>query len=548
MVGCPKSLRRARDRTDRRFGRRTPAARWSASASTGFILVAGNRLLNDPDSYGHLAVGRWIMSSTAQCRSPIPSPSRSRTGPIGSPRNGSPKSSMRAPSRSAAGAAWSSSPPLRSRSPFRLWPPRPRFLVDGAGAAARRSDLVAVAFHACSRRMPLARPSRAGVAGNGVALRRRARPCRRSRPPPVALALLPLMVLWANLHGGFTLGLLLTVAAGLDAIVSAAADRSAPRPRANGLDRVCGGSLPSSLRCITPYGPESILASPSASSGSARRFRSSANGGRPDFGHLAGVWSSAFSAGSAWRSTSVSACRRSASSILLGLASSRASPPNEMASSSALPGAAPPGAPDRRNNILGARTLQARSRRGPAEPALFACSPAQCGFALAIAATRGGHWRRNGFARNPRVTPGGRRCRPPPGPAKAACSTLAISAAISSMPAGRRSSTGVPSSTVATSSCSPLSARRHADRSPRSCCGCSMSTALTPPFSRRRRRRVAIPRPRCPAGSRIYGDDIARRARQGSKARMSDDRGQPGHLTLVLCPPRPVLGYLTSAI
>src|SRR5580692_12635330 len=31
----------------------------------GLLLVAGNRLLNDPDSYGHLAVGRWIIEHRA---------------------------------------------------------------------------------------------------------------------------------------------------------------------------------------------------------------------------------------------------------------------------------------------------------------------------------------------------------------------------------------------------------------------------------------------------------------------------------------------------
>ena len=27
----------------------------------GLLLLAGNRLLNDPDSYWHLVVGRWIV-------------------------------------------------------------------------------------------------------------------------------------------------------------------------------------------------------------------------------------------------------------------------------------------------------------------------------------------------------------------------------------------------------------------------------------------------------------------------------------------------------
>src|SRR5215831_1781457 len=48
-----------------------------------------------------------------------------------------------------------------------------------------------------------------------------ARASEKNRRP--SLWLLPLMVLWANLHGGFTLGLLLTGGFGLEAIIAAAA-------------------------------------------------------------------------------------------------------------------------------------------------------------------------------------------------------------------------------------------------------------------------------------------------------------------------------------
>jgi hypothetical protein len=70
-----------------------------------------------------------------------------------------------------------------------------------------------------------------------------------------SLWLLPLMVLWANLHGGFTLGLLLTGGFGLEAIIAAAA---AERRRVATQWIVFGiGTLLAA--CITPYGYECLL-------------------------------------------------------------------------------------------------------------------------------------------------------------------------------------------------------------------------------------------------------------------------------------------------
>jgi hypothetical protein len=63
------------------------------------------------------------------------------------------------------------------------------------------------------------------------------------------------MVLWANLHAGFTFGILLVAAFGLDAIASA------PRQRRLGLALAWlrFGLLTLVAACITPYGPESML-------------------------------------------------------------------------------------------------------------------------------------------------------------------------------------------------------------------------------------------------------------------------------------------------
>jgi hypothetical protein len=75
----------------------------------------------------------------------------------------------------------------------------------------------------------------------------------RRAPKPV---LLVAMVLWANLHGGFTLGLVLAGAMALDALV-AAKDRTERRTLFVAWAKF--GVAAALAACVTPYGPESML-------------------------------------------------------------------------------------------------------------------------------------------------------------------------------------------------------------------------------------------------------------------------------------------------
>jgi hypothetical protein len=72
------------------------------------------------------------------------------------------------------------------------------------------------------------------------------------RAPP--LALLPVMTLWANLHGSFTLGLALVAPLAVEAWWNAGAER-----RATALAWLRFGALAMIAACLTPYGPEPIL-------------------------------------------------------------------------------------------------------------------------------------------------------------------------------------------------------------------------------------------------------------------------------------------------
>lgn len=75
----------------------------------------------------------------------------------------------------------------------------------------------------------------------------------RRAPEPL---LLVAMLLWANMHGGFTLGLVLAGALALDALFGA---RDAVERRALFMAWARFGIAAVLVACITPYGPESIV-------------------------------------------------------------------------------------------------------------------------------------------------------------------------------------------------------------------------------------------------------------------------------------------------
>src|ERR1700688_961235 len=77
---------------------------------------------------------------------------------------------------------------------------------------------------------------------------------RKSAP---SFWLLPLMALWANLHGGFVFGLVLMAPVGLDAVVNAE-----PGERKSLILRWAGfASAALAAACCTPYGWNALLAS-----------------------------------------------------------------------------------------------------------------------------------------------------------------------------------------------------------------------------------------------------------------------------------------------
>ena len=209
------------------------------------ILVVGSHLLNDPDTYWHIVLGNWIRA------------------------HGFPTTDVF--SFTFSGTHWIAKEWLSQilfAGAYELagWP---GVVALAAGAVALALGLltaflqknlqltavlmaVAVAYllvtaHALARPHVLALPVMVAWVGGLV------RAADERRAPSYLLLLL--MVLWANLHGGFTLGILLAGAVGLDAIV--AAPRETRKQTAFIWIRF--GVLTGIAGCITPYGPESML-------------------------------------------------------------------------------------------------------------------------------------------------------------------------------------------------------------------------------------------------------------------------------------------------
>jgi hypothetical protein len=217
-----------------------------AAAAYVLVMSVAPKLLNDPDTYSHLALGRWILEHGA-----VPT-----SDPF---------------SANFRGAHWLAFEWL-SEVVFAI-----AYAAGGWMAlAATASAAAATAFGLLARFLSRELRPTAALFGVLVALPLTA-PHLLARPHAMALPilvawiaaliravdkrtspswlLLPLMTLWANLHGSFTFGLVMIGAAGAEALFNA---RPAERMS---VVRHWGsfGLLALAAACINPYGPEMIL-------------------------------------------------------------------------------------------------------------------------------------------------------------------------------------------------------------------------------------------------------------------------------------------------
>jgi len=220
---------------------------WLVAAGVYVLLTAlGPRLLSDPDTYSHIALGRWILEHHA-----VPT-----TDPFSATLRGAHWVAFEwlaqvafAVAHAAGGwtgvvaltaAAVAAALGLLTWLLLREWQPN-------AVLVAVLSALLLTSPHILARPHILALPVM--VAWIGVLIR--AVDTRRSPP----WLLLPLMMLWANLHGSFTFGLAMIAPIACDAVWRS--------PHAERLGVVRQWSLFALLAlgaaCLNPYGPEMIL-------------------------------------------------------------------------------------------------------------------------------------------------------------------------------------------------------------------------------------------------------------------------------------------------
>jgi hypothetical protein len=210
------------------------------------ILSVGAKLLNDPDSYWHIVVGRWIIDNgTFPHADPFSFTMR------GAPWIAKEWLSQILYTFAFDIAGWPAVAVLAATAAAIALGLLARFLLDelsplpvillSAGAFLLATP------HLLARPHVLAFPVMVAFVGGLV------RAVDRGVPP--SFWLLPLMTLWANLHGGFTFGLFLIGAIALDAIVEA--EEGTRRRTAFLWARFAVLALIAA--CITPYGWESIL-------------------------------------------------------------------------------------------------------------------------------------------------------------------------------------------------------------------------------------------------------------------------------------------------
>jgi hypothetical protein len=220
---------------------------WLAGAGVYVLLLTlGPRLLNDPDTYSHIAVGRWIIAHGA-----VPT-----TDPFSFSMQGAPWIAFEWLSEviyaatfalagwagvvALAAAAAALAVGLLTRFLLRELAPTPALLMVVAA-------IVLLAPHMLARPHMLTLPvmmAWAAALVHGMD--------RRAPPPYWAL---PLLVLWANLHGSVVLGLGLIGPAALEALLN---EKRSEWPRVI-LRWLPFSALALVACCLTPYGPEPLL-------------------------------------------------------------------------------------------------------------------------------------------------------------------------------------------------------------------------------------------------------------------------------------------------
>lgn len=220
---------------------------WVGIGIYALLLLVGSGLLNDPDTYWQITVGQWILDHHA-----VP-----HTDIYSFTMRGQPWISTQWLAQVLYAIAygiggWAGPIVLAAGAAAITMAMLTRFLDKRLPATATllfmAAALALMAPHLLARPHVLAMPVMvAWVAGLVTAMDRKSVP---------SFWLLPLMALWANLHGGFVLGLALIGPIGIDAIWHAPKTMQHKLLLRWALFGI--GALAAS--CVTPYGWDTLLA------------------------------------------------------------------------------------------------------------------------------------------------------------------------------------------------------------------------------------------------------------------------------------------------
>ncbi len=221
---------------------------WVGISIYAVFILAGNHLLIDPDTMWQITIGQWIVDHGA-----VPTTDVYSFTMRGQPWISTQWLAQVVYAQAYALAGWTGPVVLASvciAATFALFT---RFLASRLSESTTlvfvAAALALTASHLLARPHVLALPvMMAWVAGLVQAADRRAAP---------SFWMLPLMALWANLHGGFVLGLALVAPIAVDAVWNADA-----RTRKSLALRWAAFAVAAiAVSCVTPYGWNSLLAS-----------------------------------------------------------------------------------------------------------------------------------------------------------------------------------------------------------------------------------------------------------------------------------------------
>lgn len=221
---------------------------WVGVGIYALFLLAGNRLLIDPDTMWQITVGQWILDHRA-----VPTTDVYSFTMRGQPWISTQWLAQVAYAKAHAIAGWSGPVVLAASAIAATFALSAKFLSRRLSESTTLVFLAAALAltvpHLLARPHVLALPVMVLWVGELIAAAD-----RRGAP---SFWLPPLMALWANLHGGFVLGLMLTAPIALDAVLNAE-----PRMRKSLVLRWAAFGFAALLAsCCTPYGWHSLLAS-----------------------------------------------------------------------------------------------------------------------------------------------------------------------------------------------------------------------------------------------------------------------------------------------